>query len=241
MPTPASGTASGLASGSTPPSASGSTPAPASGAAPAPAPGIALTREPVAESTLASLFAFGGRLPDLDPAALDLSARPKDLVLLGFAQEAEETARRIADGGDVRGSELVRDLRAALVDTFATAAEAQRDRARGLGASAELLDLAERCCLLYAGAAAVLAWRAHPDRRLYGDEPGGSGWLTAVLAVLLALADGRDPRQAATELPPAVRALTRLDAAGLLFTAFPVQLSDERPEPDEGHEGDETT
>ncbi|WP_280877814.1 acyl-CoA dehydrogenase family protein [Streptomyces pseudovenezuelae] len=183
---------------------------------------------------VASLFAFGEQLPDLDPAALDLSARPKDLVLLGFVEQAEGAARQVAAGGDERGAELVRELRAALADTFATAAEAQRDRARGLGASAELLDLAERCCLLYAGAAAVLAWRAYPDRGLYGEEPGGSGWLTAVLAVLLALADGRDPRQAAPELPPAVRALTRLDAAGLLFTALPVQLSDGRPESEEG-------
>ncbi|MGW1212283.1 acyl-CoA dehydrogenase family protein [Streptomyces sp. NPDC002499] len=193
---------------------------------------------PAPDPGSASLFAFGAPLPDLDPAALDLSARPKDLVLLGFAEQAEDAARRIAAGGDERGSELVRGLRAALDDTFATAAEAQKDRARGLGASAELLDLAERCCLLYAGAAAVLAWRAHPERGLYGDEPGGSGWLTSVLAVLLALADGRDPRQAASELASAVRALTRLDAAGLLFTALPVQLSDGRPE---SEEGDETT
>ena len=54
--------------------------------------------------------------------------------------------------------------------------------------------------------------------------------------MLLATAEGRDPRQAASDLPPAARAVTSLDAARLLFTAFPVQLSD-GPAPEE----DETT
>ncbi|MFF4801829.1 acyl-CoA dehydrogenase family protein [Streptomyces sp. NPDC001351] len=191
---------------------------------------------PVSPAGLDALFAFGESLPGLDPGALDLSARPKDLVLLGFAAHAEDIARDLTARGEERGAGLVRDVRTALADTFAGAAEAQRDRARGLGASAELLDLAERCCLLYAAAAAALAWRAHPDRGLYGEGPAGAGWLTAVLAVLVALAEGRDPRQAASDLPSAARALTALDAARLLFTAFPVQLSD-GPAPEE----DETT
>ncbi|MFF4358101.1 acyl-CoA dehydrogenase family protein [Streptomyces sp. NPDC001604] len=181
---------------------------------------------PAAPAGLDSLFAFGEPLPGLDPGALDLSARPKDLVLLGFAARAEEIARDLRARGEERGAGLVRDVRTALADTFATAAEAQRDRSRGLGASPELLDLAERCCLLYTAAAAALAWYAHPDRGLYGEGPAGAGWLTAVLAVLLALAEGRDPRQAASDLPPAARALTSLDAERLLFTAFPVRLSD---------------
>ncbi|MGW3119885.1 acyl-CoA dehydrogenase family protein [Streptomyces sp. NPDC001107] len=190
----------------------------------------------VAPVGLDVLFAFGEPVPGLDPGALDLSARPKDLVLLGFAARAEELARDLAARGEDRAAGLVRDIRTALADTFSDAAEAQRDRSRGLGASPELLDLADRCCLLYTAAAAALAWRAHPDRGLYGEDPAGAGWLTAVLAVLLALAEGRDPRQAAADLPPAACALTSLDAARLLFTAFPVQLSD-GPAPEE----DETT
>ncbi|GAA2509218.1 acyl-CoA dehydrogenase family protein [Streptomyces longisporus] len=190
----------------------------------------------VAPAGLDALFAFGEPLPGLDPGALDLSARPKDLVLLGFAEHADAVARDLAARGEDRAAVLVRDVRTALADTFATAAEAQSDRSRGLGASPELLDLAERCCLLYAAAAAALAWYAHPDRGLYGEGPAGAGWLTAVLAVLVALAEGRDPRQAASDLPPAARALTSLDAARLLFTAFPVRLSD-GPAPEE----DETT
>ncbi|MER6418976.1 acyl-CoA dehydrogenase family protein [Streptomyces sp. NPDC001137] len=185
---------------------------------------------------LDALFAFGEPLPGLDPGALDLSARPKDLVLLGFAAQAEELARDLMARGEDRAAVLVRSVRTALADTFATAAEAQRDRSRGLGASPELLDLADRCCLLYTAAAAALAWYAHPERGLYGEEPAGAGWLIAVLAVLVALAEGRDPRQAASDLAPAARALTSLDRARLLFTAFPVQLSD-GPAPEE----DETT
>ncbi|RPF32262.1 acyl-CoA dehydrogenase family protein [Streptomyces sp. TLI_185] len=191
---------------------------------------------PVAPAGLDALFAFGEPLPGLEPGALDLSVRPKDLVLLGFAAHAEELARDLTARGEERAAGLVRDVRTGLAHTFATAAEAQRDRSRGLGASAELLDLADRCCLLYAAAAAALAWHAQPDRGLYGEGPAGAGWLTAVLAVLLAMAEGRDPRQAASELPPAARAVTSLDAARLLFTAFPVQLSD-GPAPEE----DETT
>ena len=191
---------------------------------------------PVAAAGLDALFAFGEQLPGLEPGALDLSVRPKDLVLLGFAAHAEELARDLAARGEERAAGLVRDVRTALADTFATAAEAQRDRSRGLGASAELLDLADRCCLLYAAAAAALAWHAQPDRGLYGEGPAGAGWLTTVLAVLLAMAEGRDPRQAAADLAPAARAVTSLDAARLLFTAFPVQLSD-GPAPEE----DETT
>ncbi|MGI5453397.1 acyl-CoA dehydrogenase family protein [Streptomyces sp. CA-249302] len=231
--------ASAPAAGSTP-----AAPTPASGPGPAasapaadPAPaGTAPMAGSPPPIPLDALFAFGTPLPDLHPAALDLSARPKDLVLLGFAEQAEALAQDLAARGEDRAAVLVRDVRAALAGTFATAAEAQRDRTRGLGASPELLDLADRCCLLYAAAAAALAWRAHPERGLYGEDAAGAGWLTAVLAVLLALADGRDPRQAGPDLPPAARALTRLDAARLLFTAHPVQLSD-GPSPEE----DQTT
>ncbi|MFD9004709.1 acyl-CoA dehydrogenase family protein [Streptomyces sp. NPDC059582] len=198
---------------------------------------------------LDALLALGERLPDLDPTALDLSARPKDLILLGFATHAETVARTLDERGARRAATLVRSVRAALAETFATAAEAQRDRTRALGASPEPLDLADRCCLLYTAAAAALVWWRHPDRGLYGEDPGGAGWLTAVLAALLAEADGRDPRRAGADLPPAAHALTRLDAARLLFTAHPVQLSDgpgtgqpeepEEPEAGEAHQAGE--
>ncbi|MFF4505971.1 acyl-CoA dehydrogenase family protein [Streptomyces sp. NPDC001401] len=227
---------SGSASGLAVPPAPVSRPASGPAASAAPGPRSTYVVEPPLPPALDAFFAFGGPLPGLDPAALDLSARPKDLVLLGFAARAEGLARDLAGRGEHRAAALVRGVRAALADTFVTAAEARRDRSRGLGASAELLDLADRCCVLYAAAAAALAWDAHPDRGLYGEEPGGAGWLTAVLAVLLALAEGRDPRQAASDLPAAARALTSLDAARLLFTAFPVRLSD-GPAPEE----DETT
>ncbi|MEU3252033.1 acyl-CoA dehydrogenase family protein [Streptomyces sp. NPDC006997] len=184
---------------------------------------------------LAALFAFGAPLPPLDPAALDLSARPRDLVLLGFAEHAEAIAQALTERGQRRTAGLVRDVRAVLAATFVAATAAQRDRTRGAAASPEPLDLADRACLLYPAAAAALTWWTRPERGHYGEEPGGTGWLTAVLAVLLARAEGRDPRQAAPDLPPARRALTRLATARLLFTAHPVPLSDGPG--DEDHEG----
>ncbi|MFF9329339.1 acyl-CoA dehydrogenase family protein [Streptomyces sp. NPDC014776] len=170
-----------------------------------------------------ALCAYGEPLPALDHTALDLAARPRDRVLLGFAEHAATVAARLEECGAPRAAELVREVRAALAATVAAAADARRDRAAG----PEPLDLADSGCLLYAAAAAALAWWAHPGRGLYGERPDGAGWLTAVLAVLLAHADGRDPRRVpAGDLAPAAEAVTRLDADPQLFTALPVRLSD---------------
>ncbi|MFF9170906.1 MULTISPECIES: acyl-CoA dehydrogenase family protein [unclassified Streptomyces] len=170
-----------------------------------------------------ALCAYGEPLPALDHTALDLAARPRDRVLLGFAEHAATVAARLEECGAPRAAKLVREVRAALAATVAAAADARRDRAAG----PEPLDLADSGCLLYAAAAAALAWWAHPGRGLYGERPDGAGWLTAVLAVLLAHADGRDPRRVpAGDLAPAAEAVTRLDADPQLFTALPVRLSD---------------
>jgi alkylation response protein AidB-like acyl-CoA dehydrogenase len=205
-----------------------------------PLPGYAgLLREPPdpGDRALGPLLAYGDPLPDLDPAALDLGARPRDLVLLGFAAHADEIEARLAARGAERAAVLVRHVRAALERTAAAAAGLDRGDP---AAAVRQLDLAERLCLLHPAAAAALAWRAHPERGLYGEEPGGAGWLTAVLAVLLAHAEGRAPRQAAPDVLPAGRALARLDDARLLFTALPVPLAD-GPGTEEPEEGDETT
>ncbi|MFF9096484.1 acyl-CoA dehydrogenase family protein [Streptomyces sp. NPDC014802] len=172
-----------------------------------------------------ALCAYGEPLPALDHTALDLAARPRDRVLLGFAEHAATVAARLEECGAPRAAELVREVRAALAATVAAAADARRDRARAAGP--EPLDLADSGCLLYAAAAAALAWWAHSGRGLYGERADGAGWLTAVLAVLLAHADGRDPRRVpAGDLAPAAEAVTRLDADPQLFTALPVRLSD---------------
>ncbi|MFJ6480979.1 acyl-CoA dehydrogenase family protein [Streptomyces sp. NPDC091682] len=186
---------------------------------------------PERERRLRAVFALGDQelLPELRPAALDLGVRPKDEVLLGFAAHAGAITAELSGRGEARAAELVAEVRAALAAVVRDAADAQRDRARSAKVSPEPLDLADRLCVLYAAASAALAWWYHRDRAgLYGGAaPGDTGWLTAVLALLTALADGRDPRTAAyRDLAPAGRLVTELDAKQRLFTALPVRLSD---------------
>ncbi|MFE5537643.1 acyl-CoA dehydrogenase family protein [Streptomyces sp. NPDC056492] len=201
--------------------------------------------DPEREQRLRALFDLGDRasLPELRAAGLDLGVRPKDDVLLGFAAHADAIAAELLGRGEARAAELVAGVRAALAAVTASAAEAQRDRARSAKASPEPLDLADRLCVLHAAATAALAWWYHREGRgLYAAAPGDAGWLRAVLALLTALADGRDPRTAAgRDLAPAGRLAAALDGAGLLFTALPVRLSDSVPQyaNDEHDEHDE--
>ncbi|MEV7398918.1 acyl-CoA dehydrogenase [Streptomyces sp. NPDC091267] len=182
---------------------------------------------------LAAAFALGDDscLPTLDPAALDLGVRPKDDILLGFAEYAEEIAAELRRRGDTPAADSVTGLRADLEATLSTAVDAQHDRARSPKASPETLDLADRLCLLYAGGTAALAWWFHRDRPgLYGDpDRGGTAWLNPVLTLTRSLADGRDPRRAGRDIAPIGRLVTALDAERRLFTALPVQLCDSPP------------
>ncbi|MFK4597215.1 alkylation response protein AidB-like acyl-CoA dehydrogenase [Streptomyces pristinaespiralis] len=182
------------------------------------------------ECRLTTVFAFGDAdaLPGVEPAALDLGVRPKDDILLGFAGHADAIAAELGHRGEARAAALVREVHRTLGGAVREAASAQRDRARSLKASPELLDLADRACLLYAAATAALTWWFHRDGAgLYGDRaPGGAGWLTAVLGLLTTLVDGREPRSAGPDVVPAGRLITELDAAHRLFTALPVRLSD---------------
>lgn len=186
--------------------------------------------EPERERRLAALFDLGGAaLPGLDPAALDLGARPGDDILLGFASHADTIAAELHRRGATRAATLVTGVQSGLAATFREAAAAPRQRT-----APDLLDLADRLCPLHAAATAALTWWFHRDRGgLYGEpEPGGAGWLTAVTALLLTVAGGRDPRTAGRDVAPAGRLITELDAARRLFTALPVRLCD-RPGPED--------
>ncbi|MCY0954261.1 acyl-CoA dehydrogenase family protein [Streptomyces sp. H27-S2] len=200
--------------------------------------------DPEREARLRAVFALGDRasLPELRAADLDLGVRPKDDVLLGFAAHADEIAAELRGRGQTRAGELVAEARAALAAVVRDAAEAQRDRARSAKVSPEPLDLADRLCVLHAAATAALAWWFHRDGAgLYGTASGDAGWLTAVLALLTALAAGRDPRTAAYEdLAPAGRLVTALDEARLLFTALPVRLGDSGPANEKTPENEKT-
>lgn len=194
-------------------------------------PGYAQAVEEAPRDEAAELFALGGGLPELDPAALDLGARPDDDVLLTLHALAPEIAgelrrRAAADPSAGPAATRVTELAARLTAVFDDAAVAQADRSRSLRAATDLVDLADRCCLLHAAATAALTWWFNQERGLYGAPPGSAGWLAAVLGLLLATEAGRDPRTAAAEIAPAGRLLTALTAAGRLYTALPVRLSD---------------
>lgn len=180
---------------------------------------------------LSAVFRIGTPLPAFEPASLDLGARPRDDVLLGmFALAGPLTAELGRRGGWAAGQvQAVADRLAALVRD---AAAAQADPSRSLRVSAELLDLADRACLLYAAAVAALTWWFNRDRALFGEAPGDTGWLAAVLAVLLDLDAGRDPRRSGAELAAAGRAAARQTASGALLTALPVRLADGAPSQD---------
>jgi alkylation response protein AidB-like acyl-CoA dehydrogenase len=160
---------------------------------------------------LATAFRFGTDLPDLDPTALDLSARPRDEVVPGFLALAPRiaTAAGAAAGADAGVGALVTRAAGQLRDLLDRAAAAP-----GLKASTDLLDLADEFCLLYAAACAALAWWFNQDRELYRP-----GWLEGVLAYV-------------TGAPtlPALDCVEALASAGALFTALPVGLGGDRHE-----------
>jgi hypothetical protein len=178
---------------------------------------------PAAPDRLREAFRFGADLPPLDPAALDLGARPRDDVVPGLLALADPVAESLAAQGDPATAGLVRAVRDQLRAILDDAAAAQLDRTRGLRVSTDLLDLADRFCLVYAAAAATLAWWFNTDRPLYGGPPGEAGWLRGVLGYLVARVAGQRPGSAVLA---ALESIERAATAGLLFTALPVRLAE---------------
>ena len=178
---------------------------------------------PDAPERLRATFRFGEDLPPLDPAALDLGARPRDDVVPGLLALADRVAQSLAAQGDPTAAELVLTVRDQLRAILDGAAAAQLDRTRGLKVATDLLDLADRFCLAYAAATAVLAWWFNTDRPLYGGAPGSTGWLTGVLAYLVARVADQRPGSGVLAALDSVEAAVD---AGLLLTALPVRLAD---------------
>lgn len=176
---------------------------------------------------LAAAFRFGADLPELDPTALDLSPRPRDEVVPGFRALAPQIADALAEQGDPATATLVQKAAAQLGATLQDAATAQLDRTRGLKVATDLLDLADRFCLLYAAGCAALAWWFNRDRPLYGSCcEQGTAWLTGALAYLTARVAGEQP---GSGVLPALDCVEGMAATGLLFTALPVQLAEAPP------------
>ena len=183
---------------------------------------------PDAPERLRATFRFGEDLPPLDPAALDLGARPRDDVVPGLLALADRVAQSLAAQGDPTAAELVLTVRDQLRAILDGAAAAQLDRTRGLKVATDLLDLADRFCLAYAAATAVLAWWFNTDRPLYGGAPGSTGWLTGVLAYLVARVADQRPGSGVLAALDSVEAAVD---AGLLLTALPVRLADPQAGP----------
>ncbi|MFF3850887.1 acyl-CoA dehydrogenase family protein [Streptomyces sp. NPDC002328] len=162
-----------------------------------------------------TVFTLDAELPPYDPARLDLFARGADPVLAALP-EAVAVADELGESGF-----LVRQL----VDAAAGLGELTR-AARQSGADPNaLVDVAERYAWLHAAACCLHLWRSGRDRSLYGAEPGDPGWLGAVLAYLLARADGVDPRRHGALLTPAYDTVRALRDTGRLVTARPVRLA----------------
>jgi alkylation response protein AidB-like acyl-CoA dehydrogenase len=178
---------------------------------------------PEAADRLRVAFRFGEDLPALDPAALDLGARPRDDVVPGLLALADPVADSLAAQGDETAAGLVRTVRDQLRAILDDAAAAQLDRARSLKVATDLVDLADRFCLVYAAATAVLAWWFNTDRPLYGGAAGDAGWLTGVLAYLVARVADERPGSAVLA---ALDSIEGAHDAGLLFTALPVHLAE---------------
>jgi alkylation response protein AidB-like acyl-CoA dehydrogenase len=180
-----------------------------------------VTRDEAPEpDTLRRIFDLDAELPPYEPGRLDLVVRGADPVLAGLAGTADAVCERLTDP---RAATLVRHV---AEDVALLGPEAATVRRPGAGPNA-LVDLAERYAWLHAAAACVQLWWANRDRPLYGGEAGASGWLRAVLAYLLARADGVDPRRHGPDLLPAVDTVSALRERGLLFTAVPVRLAAE--------------
>ncbi len=177
------------------------------------------TPEPAAVRTV---FALDAELPPYQPARLDLVVRGCDPVLGGLMPVAASVVDALAsDDGAAAVADLVRQVAKAVAGLTAVAREAG---SAGTDPNA-VVDLAERYAWLQAAASCVHLWWASRHCSLYDLEPGSAGWLGAVLAYLLARADGTDPRRQGAVLLPALDVVTGLRDRNRLFAAVPVQLA----------------
>lgn len=184
----------------------------------------AAVREPAAldpDGALRAVFDLGRPLPPYEPSRLDLTARGRDPVTVGALALAAALAA--GEGEDTELSSLAADLADALTSLAAEPALAP-DAGRRLAEGR--VELAERFSWLHAASCCLLLWWANPELPLYGGKPGGTAWLRACLAYLLARADGTEPKREGDALWPALDAVEELYASRRLFSAVPVRLAD---------------
>lgn len=192
-----------------------------------------------ATSELIAVFNLDAQLPALRLDALRLSARGRDEVTaaLPFVAAAARTALGDDPGPDTQSQADRAVLRLSALEMALDGLRRDVLRARqrlgaAFGGSLEQLDLAERFCWLHAAASCVHLWWFNRDRSLFGAEPASTGWLSAVLSLLLDRADGSAGRLDAVDTESAFTLLGRMHGRGQLFSAVPLRLAESCRRPD---------
>jgi alkylation response protein AidB-like acyl-CoA dehydrogenase len=173
---------------------------------------------------LARVFNLDAELPPLRLAELELSGRGRDAVTAGLPRTAGY-ARAALAGGD-RALLRVAALEMAVDGLRRDVLRTKERLGAAFGGSVELLDLADRFCWLHAAASCLHLWWFNRRRALYGEPPGGTSWLCAVLGLLVDRAHGGSGRCDTADTDAALEVTGRLHAAGRLFSAVPLQLAE---------------
>jgi alkylation response protein AidB-like acyl-CoA dehydrogenase len=184
----------------------------------------------VASPELVATYTLGAPLPEFAPERLALSAKGKDAVTVLLPATATGV-RSALDPAAPQGVLLTTLLDRLETELSVTGQAVLRcldktERADTASRAAELADLTDRFCFLHAAASCVHLWWFNRAQPLYGQQPGCTGWLVAALTLLLDRAAGRVCRLEPATAEPGCAIAESLHAAGLLFSAVAMPLSE---------------
>jgi len=172
-------------------------------------------------------------LPALRPDAMSVIARSADPFIGRLEPVARSIARLLPD------SPLVEQVESLVGECARLFADIEDFRTRSRKDKNLLLDLTERFSYLYGAALCMHLWFGSRHLPLYGAEPGETGWLVAVLSLLLRRAAGRSAHLPAAEAEQSFAVVDVLRQRGSLFAAVPVPLSESErkviAQPDNNH------
>ena len=177
-----------------------------------------------AAAELARLFCLEVPLPPLRLDALQIFGRGRDAVTTGLPRTAAQV-RAVLAAGD-RTALRVGALEMAVDDLRREVLYGRQQLGPAFGVSIDLLDLADRFCWLHAAASCLHLWWFNRGRSLHGEPPGGTGWLCAVLGLLMDRAHGGTARCDHADTRAVLGLTARLHAGGRLFSAVPLQLAE---------------
>ncbi len=185
---------------------------------------------------LAQVFIAGLPLPALRVDQLALSDRGPDVVLSGLPAVAEAVRGAVTGGssatvGDAaRVTVLTRQLERAMDGLFHEVSWRRQHRSKQDN-QMELGDLADQLCFLHAAASCIHLWWFNQDRPLFGLPPGSIAWLTPVLAVLLARANGRNTPLPEPETEQLLDVVLPLYESDRMFSSTAPRLAGPAPAP----------